>query len=73
MQVTTKTITKLHISTIELEEIVRSWVKNKGYNVERFDPIITTVYERGIHDDHGTEVLIGIDIIALNEERTHKE
>lgn len=63
MEITTTTQTKIIISHTDIQDIVTNYLKEKGYEINNYQPIIKTIYD-GTMNDLGTEEFMGIEIMA---------
>lgn len=70
MDIKMTTETKIQLSAKEVEQIVKSHLQEKGFNVSGYKAIVKTVYTE--HGEYGEEVFSGLEIVANRKEEVHK-
>ena len=68
MEIKTTTLTKIDLTADDVKDIVTSYLKQMGFNIESYNAQITTVYD-GSMNDYGTEVFNGVSITANKVEK----
>ena len=65
MEITTTTQTKIIISHTEIQDIVTNYLKEKGYEINNYQPIIKTIYD-GTEEFMGIEIMANKDVVAID-------
>ena len=71
MEIKTTTQTKIDLSANDVKEIVTTYLKEKGFDVETYHEKIDKVYN-GSLDHYGTDTFMGLTISANKTEKLVK-